>query len=203
MKHYPGSGISSCCSTEKKGSPGNSTERQRICVSVPGFAVAWKTRILPDTSQKLLMPLPSDSPNLPTPPAWMQWFIDDVARGVLHQQQLSPLGCHYIHNSDDDVWEVTLFVSRTEIAGGPHDGLCMVPFLQVDVSAVMAAFDEHPRVCWQSGAADDDDQLGNHLSIEGVVEGRMVWLRLMAESPREFGPGRRVHASTGVIEDLW
>lgn len=148
------------------------------------------------------MSLKSSRPGA-VPPPWLRWFINDVTRAVIDRQILAPLGCHYFEDTAAEVWEVTLFVSRTEIVGGPQDGQRIPEHLQLDISAAMRAFDAEPQICWQVGSAATDDEIGSHLSLEGVARGRQVWLRFTQEAPAELGPGRLLHAVDGVLEDLW
>ena len=68
---------------------------------------------------------------------------------------------------------------------------------------VCAAFDSAPAVYWQAEKLSHDDDLGNHLSFEGTARGFNVWLRILQNPPDWAGPGRRVHASSGNVEDVW
>ncbi len=137
------------------------------------------------------------------PAAWLRWFVADVSRGILDQQTIAPIGCHIFCDVDTETWEVSLFVSRTEVVGGPMDGKEISSGMMLDLNAVIAAFDEMPSVHWQSESCSDDDQLGNHISFEGVARGHRVWLRLLHEAPEGIAPGRLLHAAKGVVEDLW
>lgn len=132
-------------------------------------------------------------------PAWLRLFVNEVLHGII---DAGLIGCHVFHNLEADEWEVSLFDLPTEICGGPADGIRAPSGLQVDVNAVASAFDCPPRVCWQAGKSCDDDELANHLSFEGSVGGLSVWLRILQDSPPVFGVGRRIHAPTGVIEDV-
>ena len=137
------------------------------------------------------------------PPAWLRWFVNDAVRGIMDRHAAAPVGCHFFHDQDADVWEVSLFQSRTEVYGGAADGKYIPGGLQIDVSAVSAAFDLAPAVYWQSESISSDDQLGNHLSFDGVARGVQVWLRILQSAPEWAGPGRLVHAERGTVEDIW
>jgi len=138
-----------------------------------------------------------------TPPSWLRWFVNDVTRGVLDRSVQPPLGCHFFFDDSTDTWEVTLFVSRTEVIGGPLDGSEVPNGLQFDVAAVTAAFDSPPSIHWQVGQLAEDDELGSHMSFEGVARGQRVWLRMKQEAPAWAGPGRLLHAADGTLEELW
>lgn len=137
------------------------------------------------------------------PPAWLRWFLNDAIRGIVDCQAASPVGCHYFHDHDADVWEVSLFLSRTEVFGGPADGKHVPAGLKIDVVQVSAAFDSPPAVYWQSERFSQDDELGNHLSFEGLGRGVKVWLRILQVAPEWAGPGRLVLAESGKIQDIW
>ncbi|MBC7965855.1 MAG: hypothetical protein H7Z17_08010 [Fuerstia sp.] len=137
------------------------------------------------------------------PPAWLRWFVNDAVRGILDREAAAPVGCHFFHDLDADVWEVSLFLSRTEVYGGAADGKQVPGGLQIDVAAVAKAFDFAPAVYWQAEKFSSEDELGNHLSFEGVARGVHVWLRILQSAPDWAGPGRLVHAESGRVDDIW
>ena len=137
------------------------------------------------------------------PPAWLRWFVNDAVHGIMDRQAVAPVGCHFFHDQEEDVWEVSLFLSRTEVYGGAADGKHVPAGLQIDVAAVSKAFDFAPDVYWQSEKFSSDDELGNHLSFQGVARGVQVWLRILQSAPEWAGPGRLVHAETGKVDDIW
>jgi hypothetical protein len=155
---------------------------------------------LTHSSPHLMMP---SIPHSTNPPSWLRWFVNDAVRGVVDRHVTAPIGCHFFHDTELDSWEVSLFVSRTEVCGGPADGRQVPSGLQIDILAVCAAFDSPPAIYWQAEKIAHDDELGNHLSFEGVARGSNVWLRILQNAPEWAGPGRLVHAKTGSIEDVW
>ncbi len=138
-----------------------------------------------------------------SPPSWLRWFVNDAVRGIMHQTDSAPVGCHFYYDGENDLWEVTLFVGRSEVLGGAHDGKTVPAGLEVDVTQVMAAFDTPPGVLWQAERVTPHDELGPHLSFEGETRGHDVWLRILQTPPDWAGVGRLLHASTGEFEDLW
>lgn len=138
-----------------------------------------------------------------TPPAWLRWFVADATHGIVNREGMAPIGCHYFLDPELACFEITLFISRTEVVGGPRDGNVISTGMQIDINIICAAFDEPPAVHWQSQASCSEDQLGNHVSFEGSARGHKVWLRVLHEAPAEIGPGRLVHVSSGLVEDLW
>lgn len=69
------------------------------------------------------------------------------------------------------------------------------------MAQVSAAFDETPLIHWQSEKFSPEDDLGNHLSFEGVARGVHVWLRIL--DPLNGRTVRLVHAESGKVEDIW
>lgn len=137
------------------------------------------------------------------PPAWLRWFVNNAIRGIVDRQIVAPIGCHFFHDLATDTWEISLFVSRTEVAGGSADGRVVPAGLQIDIATVCAAFDSPPITYWQAEKLSDDDELGNHLSFEGFARGVSVWLRIMQHAPAWTSPGRMLHAASGRMEDVW
>lgn len=137
------------------------------------------------------------------PPTWLRWFVNDCARGLSHRGFTAPIGCHYFYDQATETWEISLFVSRTEICGGASDGKRVPSGLGVDVMAVSAAFDVPPLVYWQAEKLSKEDELGTHLSFEGTARGLKVWLRVLQHAPEWTSAGRLVHSDTGDVEDLW
>jgi hypothetical protein len=138
-----------------------------------------------------------------SPPVWLRWFANEAAQAILDTAVHAPIGCHYHYGEERSEWEVTVFVSDTEVVGGPRDGTLVPCRIQVDLSHALGLFDEMPRVHWLAGAVREDEDLDQHVSLEGQVRGHHVWLRVLAQAPQQAGPGRLLYASTGTLEDLW
>lgn len=137
------------------------------------------------------------------PPSWLRWFGNDAARAITSEAGKCPIGCHYFHDFENSVWEVSVFVGTTEIVGGPMDGTSFTTSLRLNISEVMNLFDEVDNVSWQSDAVADDDDLAQHVSFEGTARGHKVWLRVLKESPEGTGPGQILHSHNGKLETLW
>ncbi len=136
-----------------------------------------------------------------TPPAWLQQFADRVSEQIRAVDVLAPLGCHFFESPDQ--WEITLFVSATEILGGPQDGRRRVSRFFVDVQGVCNTFDHVESVTWQAQGLGAEDDLGPHLSVEGIFRGQAIWLRIPALTPRAFEPGRVADVHQRTWEEIW
>lgn len=135
------------------------------------------------------------------PPAWLQTLANDVAGYIVPVDVLPPLGCHFAFAKPQ--WEVSLFASNTEVVGGQRDGEVRPPRFACDVKAILGLFDAIEAVHWQTMMVSADDELGAHLSIEGVYEGNSVWLRILARPPRRFEIGRLARVYETSWEEVW
>ncbi|MFZ9090432.1 MAG: hypothetical protein ACO3FE_10095 [Planctomycetaceae bacterium] len=137
------------------------------------------------------------------PPPWLKWFVNDAVKGIVHRADSAPIGCHFFHDTESDLWEVTLFVGRSEVVGGPWDGTVVPTGLEVDVTRVAAAFDVLPDISWQAEKVLADDELGPHISLCGISREQKIWFRILQNAPDWSGIGRVLHAESGDIEDRW
>lgn len=140
---------------------------------------------------------------MPTPPSWLNTMANQVASLMSDVDVLSPIGCHFFHNANRDEWEVSLFASNTEIVGGEWDGVMAPSKFCFDILKLGAIFEEVQAIHWQALPVDYDDQLGSHISIEATYEGHQVWVRILAESPEEFEPGRRIQTYEFDLKEIW
>lgn len=137
------------------------------------------------------------------PHDWLERLASAVGRVFYAQEPLAPLGCHVHQESDHEPGEVTLFVSGTELLGGPRDGQVSVSKFMLDLRALIELFEDVESCYWQAHTMAEDDQLGPHLGIEGQFEGHAVWLRVTANPPSQFGPGRVINTVTNQIVNSW
>lgn len=135
------------------------------------------------------------------PPAWIVELADAITPHIYGEDCLAPLGCHFHHHQG--VWEISLFVSSTEIVGGPLDGARQPSRFRADLKGALTVFDYIDRFHWQAQSLGDDDDLGAHVTLEGQFRGHYVWLRLLASAPAQYQPGRFAHVYTDVWEETW
>lgn len=135
------------------------------------------------------------------PPPWLEEFANAVAGELTPVDLLSPLGCHYCFV--DGQWEVTLFAAQTEVLGGQKDGTIRPSKFSVNLMELIRLFGDVREAYWQSLPLGPRDDLGAHVSIEGIYAGEPVWLRILAAAPRRFRPGRLAHTRELVWEEMW
>jgi len=136
-----------------------------------------------------------------SPPEWLQNLSDQVLALTSSSGSLPSAGCHF--TVVEDVWEVTIFAGATETVGGELDGRWNDPPFSLDLLGIPACFDELHQMWWQTQAWSSEDQLGSHLSAEGIIQGHKVWLRIKGQAPHQFGPAHQISARDQSIHDLW
>lgn len=146
------------------------------------------------------MPQTTHTDNIPD---WLRQFAERVADCLSAGFSLAPIGCHCAHNEAAATWEVTLFVSRTEISGGHKDGLPLPSLLTVDINAVSRLFDQPPEVHLQALEFAEKAEPGTYLSFIGTCGEHRIWLRIPQQAPGWSDAGRILDASTGDVRDLW
>ncbi|MBT5021073.1 hypothetical protein N8590_02885 [bacterium] len=138
---------------------------------------------------------------MPSQPEWIPEFVDHACRTLRLFDEDAPIGCHYF--SEGETHEVSLFVSSTEVVGGPNDGKRINSRYIVDVVELMTLLDEVESITWQAHIIDEDDDLGPHLSVSGIYHGESVWLRVLGETPDEFLPGRLAIVAEKKFVNIW
>ena len=136
-----------------------------------------------------------------TPPDWLSELANAVAGEILPVDILAPVGCHYWTNGA--IWEVTLFVSKTETQGGPCDGRLSWSRFTFDIQSLYRLFDAITSLQWQALPFDDDDEFGAHLLCEGIYEGESVSLRVLSRPPERFEVGRTADPYGNKLNDEW
>lgn len=136
-------------------------------------------------------------------PKCLAELVTAVLNEIVSDHELAPAGCHIFYDDDLNVWEVSLFLSRTEIYTGRDEGNHAQQCLQMNVGKISETFDLPPQIFWQIGKAASADDLGDHLSFQGVVGGIGIWLRILQTAPEWSTPGRLMNSASNESFDLW
>ena len=137
------------------------------------------------------------------PPVWLKETANRIATHIHGADALAPIGCHYYHDDLCDLWEVTLFVSLTETLGGELDGKLTQSRFSVELLGWDRVLTEVHRLAWQAVSMGEDDDLGPHLSVEGRVGEHKIWLRILADPPKQFQAGRIADVYGMDFRDCW
>lgn len=118
-------------------------------------------------------------------PEWVRQLVDSVAEATTSINSDGELGCHVFRNQSDtlDEWEITIFGEPVAM-GGRLTSYSTDPVFSVDAFAVATLFDTLTSCRWQTGVIDSEDDLGTHLSVEGIQNGQAVWLRIVGQKPQ-------------------
>lgn len=135
------------------------------------------------------------------PPSWLAELAKSVTTLMHAQDVLAPIGCHY--HRGDDMWEVTIFASRTEVVGGERDGLRFPSRFVLDVKGLLALFETVEAIEWQALSQGPEDEIGANLAVLGSCEGGRVCLRIPAEAPHRFEVGRLANVYEMRFVDVW
>ena len=144
--------------------------------------------------------LPESQPMV-SPPDWLSVFVNGVTANIHSFDVLSPLGCHF--HCANNVWEVTVFASKTEIVGGSQDGQLIESCFSIDIKGLLGLLTDIQEISWQSNSLGPMDDLGAHLSVHGNYDGKVIWLRVTSVAPEQFEAGRRIHVNQKSIEEVW
>ena len=123
-------------------------------------------------------------------PQWLTSLVDAVGNCMEAHCASGPLGFSW--RQEDDFWEISVYSTPGEIVGGAQDGAVIVPGFSLDVQELMLSFESVADLHWRSQAFGPHDNLGPHVSIEGVSQGRQVWLQVLAEAPDDEEPRFKV-----------
>lgn len=134
-------------------------------------------------------------------PQWIARLVESVCQKIQLFDEESPIGCHYFNNNDS--YEVSVFVSSTEVVGGPNDGQRIAARFIVDVIELIEVFDVIDSMTWQPQIVDETDEVGPHFSISGTYAGETVWLRILGETPEQFSPGRIAEFHEHRFVNIW
>lgn len=117
-------------------------------------------------------------------PEWVRRFVVSVTDQMTSLNVEGELACHVYRNQSQNSgeWEITIFGEPVRM-GGRLAGFAVNPVYSVDALAVTALFDTPLSCRWQTAQIDSEDDLGTHLSIEGIQNGEAVWLRIVSQKP--------------------
>ncbi|NQV27125.1 MAG: hypothetical protein HQ518_22485 [Rhodopirellula sp.] len=118
-------------------------------------------------------------------PRWIRQLVDAVAEATTSINVEGELGCHIFHNQTDGLneWEITIFGEPLQM-GGRLAAYTTNRAFSVDILSIATLFDTLVSCRLQAGNVDSNDDLGTHLSIEGIQNGEAVWLRIVGQKPK-------------------
>ena len=101
---------------------------------------------------------------------------------------MGPLGLRYWE--EDNFWEIWTYPTPVELVGARHDGEVVVPGFSLDLQQLRSAFESVAAFGWKALGFNDAE--GPHVFVEGVFQGRGVYLQVLAQAPEDEEPGLKV-----------
>lgn len=126
-----------------------------------------------------------DRKNRDIRPDWLVELVDGLAERFDPDTDVARAGycCHPLETG----WDVDLFLGRTEVVGGPHDGKEMPTPFRFDLSVFQQAFTKIVSMNWNTGGAEG----GSRVTVEGLICEHAVRVTVHSLPPQEIGPGLR------------
>ncbi len=100
---------------------------------------------------------------------------------------MRPLGPRY--REEGGFWEVWIYPTPMDLVGGRHDGAVVVLGFTLDLDRLRASFDSVVAFGWSALGLNHNE--GPHVSVEGVFQGREVYLQVLAQAPEDEEPGMK------------
>ena len=116
---------------------------------------------------------------------WLEELIGQIAELMTFHSPAGPLG--YRYGEEDGFWEIAVYPTPVEIVGGADDGEVVLPGFQVDLLVLQELFDEIEDFGWDGLGLCSHG--GPHVWVEGLYQGRHVFLTVLAEAPEDEEPG--------------
>jgi hypothetical protein len=121
---------------------------------------------------------------------WLVLLLDMVSSCVEADSPMGPLGLRY--SQEDGYWEATIHPTPVELVGGRHDGEVVMPGITLDLERLQGAFEAIVAFGWNALGLNGPE--GPHVYIEGVFQGREVYLQVLAYPPKDEEPGLKLDA---------
>lgn len=122
---------------------------------------------------------------------WLDELHDAVSACVEADSPMGPMGLRY--REEDGLWDVWIYPTPVELVGGADDGEVVVPGFALDLDGLRAAFESVAAFGWNALGLIHPE--GPHVYVEGVFEGREVYLQVLAYAPEGEKPGLKLDAT--------
>ncbi|NUQ65229.1 MAG: hypothetical protein HUU20_22410 [Pirellulales bacterium] len=120
---------------------------------------------------------------------WIRRLVAAVADCIDADSAMGPLGYRYF--DDHGCWMIDLYPTPVELIGGAADGEIVAPGFALDLDQLQSAFDEIDAFSWSSLGFPHDE--GPRVIVEGVYDGRDVFLQILAYAPEDEEPGMKLN----------
>jgi len=122
-------------------------------------------------------------------------WLDELCRSVADCVEAeSPEGALGVRSREEEgFWDVWVYPTPVELVGGRHDGKVVVPGFSLDLQQLCELFESVVSFGWNALGLNWPQ--GPHVHVEGVFQGREVYLQVLAYAPEDEEPWLKVDAT--------
>lgn len=120
------------------------------------------------------------------PPTWIESLVQQLSYCLFPTELPSPLGCHY--HFEMGCWEIALFppLRQEQAEDEFHPAPCRPSRFTFDLKQATSLFEELQHIDWVAMPIDQENEVGPHLLLEGIVNNQPVLIRICSEVPARF-----------------
>jgi hypothetical protein len=122
---------------------------------------------------------------------WLDELLSAVAGCVEADSPMGPFAMRY--HEEDGFWEISIYPTPVELVGGRHDGAVVVPGFSLDLERFRETFDSIMDFGWNALGLKSEE--GPSVYVEGVYEGREIFLQVLAHPPVDENLGMKLDTS--------
>lgn len=122
---------------------------------------------------------------------WLDKLYEALLGCVEADSPMGPMGLRSWE--EEGFWEVWVYPTPVELVGGRHDGEVVVPGFSLDLQQLRDVFASVAAFGWNALGLNWPQ--GPHVYVEGVFQGREVYVQVLARAPADEEPGLRVDAT--------
>jgi hypothetical protein len=122
---------------------------------------------------------------------WLDELYEALVGCVEADSPMGPMGLRSWE--EEGFWEVWVYPTPVELVGGRHDGEVVVPGFSFDLQQLREVFESVGAFGWNALGLNWPQ--GPHVYVEGVFEGREIFLQVLSYAPEDEKPGLKADAT--------
>ncbi len=124
---------------------------------------------------------------------WLDELYEALVGCIEADSPMGPMGLRSWE--EEGLWEVWVYPMPVELVGGRYDGAVVVAGFSLDLQQLCEVFESVAACGWNALGLNWPQ--GPHVYVEGVFQGREVYLQVLAYAPADEEPGLKVDATRG------